>query len=60
MIPPAARAVRGDAKNGEKTGLRARLTACWRQIDGEWLIEHEHGSVPVELEKNEPAVNLEP
>jgi uncharacterized protein (TIGR02246 family) len=52
--------ISGTLKNGKKTGLWVRMTACWHKVDGQWLIEHEHVSVPVDLEKDKPARNLKP
>jgi len=58
-----ARAIRlnrvgGTLRNGQKTGFRLRMTACWRKVDGQWLIEHV--SVPVDLEKGKPVLDLAP
>ena len=50
----------GTSKKGERIGFWLRMTACWRMVDGEWLIEHEHVSVPVDLEKDKPALDLAP
>jgi uncharacterized protein (TIGR02246 family) len=32
--------------SGEHTNLEFRLTMCFRKLDGEWWITHEHHSVP--------------
>lgn len=50
----------GTLKNGKKAGFWVRMTACWRKVDGQWLIEHEHVSVPVDLEKDKPVLDLTP
>jgi uncharacterized protein (TIGR02246 family) len=50
----------GTLKNGQKTGFWLRMTACWRRVHGQWLVEHEHVSVPVDLEKGKPALDLAP
>lgn len=34
--------------NGEQIGLDFRLTIGLRKIDGQWIITHEHHSVPAE------------
>ena len=52
--------ISGTLKNGKKTGFWVRMTACWRKVDGQWLIEHEHVSVPVDLETNRPVLDLNP
>jgi uncharacterized protein (TIGR02246 family) len=43
--------IRGTLRSGQATDFRLRTTAGWRRIDGRWLIEHEHVSVPVDLEE---------
>ena len=37
-----------------------RWTACFRQIDGVWLVVHDHVSVPADLEHGEAVLNLTP
>ena len=36
-------------KDGKKTALWLRFTACYRKINGKWLIVHLQISVPVDL-----------
>jgi uncharacterized protein (TIGR02246 family) len=36
-------------KDGRETGVWVRWTACYRKIDGKWLIAHMQASVPVDL-----------
>src|SRR5262252_2488854 len=38
----------GTEKNGERLGLKFRLTVGLRKIDGRWSVAHEHHSIPVE------------
>ena len=52
--------ISGTLKNGEKTGFWLRMTACWRKVDGQWRIEHEHVSVPVDLKTDKPVLDLVP
>ena len=52
--------IRGTLKNGHRTDFCLRMTACWRRIDGQWLIEHEHVSVPVDLESGKASLDLKP
>jgi uncharacterized protein (TIGR02246 family) len=52
--------IHGTLKNGRKTGFWLRMTACWRKVGGQWLIAHEHVSVPVDLERDKPVLDLEP
>lgn len=51
--------ISGTTTNGEKIDLRVRATVCYRKIDGEWMVTHEHASVPVEMETGKAALNLE-
>lgn len=50
----------GTLKNGNRTGFWVRATACFRKIDGNWLIAHDHASVPLDLESGRALLNLEP
>jgi ketosteroid isomerase-like protein len=52
--------ISGTLQNGQKTGFWLRMTACWRRIDGQWLIEHEHVSVPVDPAKGTAVLDLKP
>ena len=45
-----AKALRGD--------LWVRWTACFRRIDGVWLVVHDHVSVPADLEHGQAVLNL--
>jgi len=47
-------------KNGNRTDLWLRWTACFRKIDGKWLIAHDQVSVPVDPESGRALLNLEP
>src|SRR5579859_4310391 len=35
---------------GQQIGNWVRWTACWRKIAGQWLMGHEHVSVPVDMQ----------
>jgi ketosteroid isomerase-like protein len=50
----------GTMKNGQKTEVWVRWTACFREINGSWLITHEHVSVPADLESGLALLDLEP
>jgi uncharacterized protein (TIGR02246 family) len=52
--------VKGTLASGEVTDLWVRWTACFRRIDGIWLIVHDHVSVPVDLEHGQAVLNLTP
>jgi ketosteroid isomerase-like protein len=40
--------VSGAMANGHITDLSVRWTACFRRIDGVWLVVHDHVSVPAD------------
>jgi ketosteroid isomerase-like protein len=42
--------VSGTLASGHAQDLWVRWTACFRQIDGVWMIVHDHVSVPADLE----------
>ena len=40
--------IRCEGSQGEGSYLPVRLTLCYHKVDGQWLIAHEHHSVPFE------------
>ena len=52
--------VSGTDTKGEPIDLTVRLTDVYRKINGNWLIVHEHVSVPVDLNTNEPDLESKP
>lgn len=50
----------GTLKNGNRSGFWVRATFCCRKIDGNWLVAHDHVSVPLDLESGRALLNLEP
>jgi uncharacterized protein (TIGR02246 family) len=52
--------VKGTMKNGGQTDWWLRWTACYRKINGKWLIVHEQVSVPVDFESGRALLDLEP
>ena len=46
--------------SGHVTDMWLRWTACFRRIDGVWLVVHDHVSVPADLEPGQAALNLTP
>ncbi|MGZ3581562.1 MAG: YybH family protein [Ktedonobacterales bacterium] len=50
----------GTMNNGQKTNLWLRWTACFRKINGKWLIVHHQNSVPVDLEHGKAVLDLKP
>jgi uncharacterized protein (TIGR02246 family) len=52
--------ISGMMKNGQQTDRWLRWTACYRKINGKWLIVHEHVSVPVDLKSATAVLDLKP
>jgi uncharacterized protein (TIGR02246 family) len=52
--------VSGTDAQGQPIDLTVRLTDVYRKINGNWLIVHEHVSVPVDLNTNEPDLESKP
>jgi uncharacterized protein (TIGR02246 family) len=52
--------ISGTMNNGQKTDLWLRWTACFRKIDGKWLIAHMQASVPVDLMTGRAVLDLKP
>jgi uncharacterized protein (TIGR02246 family) len=46
--------VAGTDKQGEKLDLTVRVTDVYKKINGNWLVIHEHVSVPVDLDTGKP------
>jgi uncharacterized protein (TIGR02246 family) len=52
--------VSGTLQNGQRSEFWVRWTACFRKIDGNWLIAHDHVSVPVDFGSGRALLDLEP
>ncbi len=50
----------GSMTTGQKTDYWLRWTACFRKINGKWLIVHHQVSVPVDLETGRAVLDLKP
>ncbi|TDD16541.1 DUF4440 domain-containing protein [Kribbella turkmenica] len=50
----------GTLTNGARNEYWLRWTACWRRLDGEWLIAHDHVSVPTDFRSGRSVLDLEP
>ncbi len=50
----------GTTVNGQQLGMWVRATACYRKIDGKWMMTHEHQSVPFNPQTGDASLNLEP
>jgi ketosteroid isomerase-like protein len=46
--------------DGKETEMWVRWTGCFRNIDGNWLVTHEHVSVPVDMETDKALYGLKP
>jgi len=52
--------VKGRLANGHVDELWVRWTACFFRANAEWLISHDHASVPVDAAHGRAVLNLEP
>jgi uncharacterized protein (TIGR02246 family) len=52
--------ISGTLQNGQRTTLWLRWTACFRKIDGNWLIAHDQVSVPADFASGQAMLDLEP
>lgn len=52
--------VSGTLADGHTSDLWVRWTACFRRIDGVWLVVHDHVSVPADLKNGQAVLNLTP
>lgn len=52
--------ISGTINNGQKIAVWLRWTACFRKIDGKWLIVHHQNSVPVDMEHGKAVLDLNP
>ena len=46
--------------DGGKLDMWWRETACYRKIEGKWLITHQHSSVPFDVESGKASLDLKP
>jgi ketosteroid isomerase-like protein len=52
--------ISGTSNDGKRNDAWVRFTACFRKIDGNWLIVHDHVSVPIDPPSGKALLNLEP
>ena len=50
----------GTKSDGEKIDMWVRATACYRKINGKWLLTHEHSSVPFDAETGKASLAIKP
>lgn len=51
--------VKGALANGDEIDMRWRSTVCLRKQSGQWLIIHEHSSVPFDAQSGQAFIQLE-
>ena len=52
--------VSGTDKQGKKLDLTVRVTDVYKKTRGQWLVIHEHVSVPVDLDTGKPDLSSKP
>jgi ketosteroid isomerase-like protein len=52
--------ISGALKSGTRSDYWVRWTACFRKVDGAWLIAHDHVSVPVDFQSGRALLDLVP
>lgn len=52
--------ISGTMNTGQQTDLWLRWTACFRKINGKWLIVHHQNSVPADLRTGRAVLDLKP
>jgi ketosteroid isomerase-like protein len=50
----------GTSVQGEEQDMWYRVTSCYKNIGGKWLIAHEHLSKPIDMENGRALFNLKP
>ncbi|GAB3551010.1 YybH family protein [Spirosoma fluminis] len=51
--------VKGTLANGDQIDMRWRATVCLRKQDEQWLIIHEHSSVPFDAQSGQALIKLD-
>jgi ketosteroid isomerase-like protein len=52
--------VTGMKRDGTKVDMWWRATVCYRKMDDQWVVAHEHNSVPFQPETGKASLNLKP
>jgi len=52
--------VAGTGKKGNKIDLTVRVTDVYKKVAGNWLVVHEHVSIPVDLDTDKPDLSSKP
>jgi uncharacterized protein (TIGR02246 family) len=45
---------------GDKLDMWWRATVCYRKLDGQWMVAHEHASVPFDAKSGQASLGLQP
>ncbi len=46
--------------DGQKIDMWWRSTICFRKVEGEWMVTHEHNSVPFDVKTGKASLDLKP
>lgn len=46
--------------DGGRINMWVRVTTCYRRVSGQWMITHEHNSVPFDPESGKASLDLQP
>jgi uncharacterized protein (TIGR02246 family) len=52
--------VNGTTRDGKKIDMWWRATVCFRKIDGDWMVTHEHSSEPFDMKSGRASLDLKP
>ena len=52
--------VSGTKTDGKKLDMWWRATVCYRKIGGQWMVAHEHNSVPFNPDTGKASLDLQP
>lgn len=52
--------ISGTKGDGGKIDMWVRATLCLRKVEGQWLVMHEHQSVPFDVENGKASLDLKP
>ena len=52
--------ISGTLKDGGRAAYWVRWTTCLQKIDGNWLVTHDHVSVPLDFATGKALLELEP
>jgi ketosteroid isomerase-like protein len=52
--------ISGTLRNGNRTDMWLRWTGCFRKIDADWFVVHDHVSVPLDMASGKALRDLEP